>query len=362
MASDITFTVDVEGNVKVAETDVDKVTMIDEYAPHDVVISKTDINGNEIGGAQLKITGRENGAACDITPITWTSVEGENKTVELKAGTYTLHEDAVPNGGRFILASDITFTVDLDGNVKVAETDVDKVTMIDEYAIHDVIISKTGINGNKIGGAYLKITGRESGEETDINPIEFVTEENKTKTFSLKPGTYTLTETKAPEGYITADPIIFTIENNGTVKIGETIVDSVNMADDWTKVNIIKTDAYGTALSGAKLELLKSDGTTSIRKWTSTTSPETFIALPVGTYILREEKAPNGYQWSEDRTITVSNTGTVQIFTIENAKIIAPPTDATTGIWIQLIIMVMTLISIITIVIKKHGDKYNYLA
>ena len=206
----------------------------------------------------------------------------------------------------------------------------------------DVTFSKKGIGNALIAGAHLRVTGMADGEAADITPIEWISAENETKTLSLKPGSYTLTEIEAPAGYIKADSISFTLERDGTVKVNGTAVPSVDMTDDWTKVNIIKTDAYGTALAGAKLELLKSDGTTSIRKWTSTTSPETFTALPAGTYILREEEAPNGYQWHGEKTITISDTSTVLVITFENDKIIAPPTDASTNILPHIIIAVFS--------------------
>ena len=121
--------------------------MEDAFVYHDVVISKTDINGNEIGGAQLRITGRESGSAEDIQPVTWVSEEGASKTVSLKPGEYTLHEDAVPDTQVYVLASDITFTVDVDGKVKIDGKDVGKATMVDLYVAHDITVSKT-VAGN----------------------------------------------------------------------------------------------------------------------------------------------------------------------------------------------------------------------
>ena len=210
-------------------------TMIDVYAPHEVIISKTDINGHEIDGAQLKVTGRETGASADIAPIQWVSEEGKDKTINLKPGTYTLHEEAVPEGGVYVLASDITFTVDINGNVKVADQDVDKVTMIDVYAPHEVIISKTDINGHEIDGAQLKVTGRETGASADITPIQWVSEEGKDKTINLKPGTYTLHEEAVPEGgvYVLASDITFTVDKDGKVKVADKDVEKVTMIDDY---------------------------------------------------------------------------------------------------------------------------------
>ena len=53
-----------------------------------------------------------------------------------------LKEEAMPSSA-YILARDIEFTVDKDGNVKVVDKDVEKITMVDEYAEHSFKIRKT---------------------------------------------------------------------------------------------------------------------------------------------------------------------------------------------------------------------------
>jgi hypothetical protein len=191
----------------------------------------------------MKVTGREDGASTDITPIEWTSEADTNKTVNLKPGTYTLHEEAVPDGGVYVLASDITFTVDKNGKVKVADKDVDKVTMVDAYAPHDVVISKTDINGEEIAGAKLKITGRETSSNADITPITWTSEAGKNKTVNLKPGEYVLHEEAAPKNYLIASDIAFTVDKNGVVKVKDAAVDKVVMEDafDVGSLNVKKT-------------------------------------------------------------------------------------------------------------------------
>ena len=101
------------------------------------------------GGATLEITGKENGSDKDIHPIRWTS--GEEKTVNLKPGSYTLTETEVPDG--YVKAAPISFTVDISGNVKVGKEKVDQITMVDNYTVHDIQISKQDILGNELGGA-----------------------------------------------------------------------------------------------------------------------------------------------------------------------------------------------------------------
>ena len=106
---------------------------------HDVVISKTDIAGKEIAGAQIEVwsTGDDAKKLFD-----WTSVEGESKTIRLAEGAYVFKETVAPEG--YTVVSDIKFSVDADGSVtttdvqqtvdgkKIASTDGNTLTVIDE--------------------------------------------------------------------------------------------------------------------------------------------------------------------------------------------------------------------------------------
>ena len=238
VASDITFTVAIDGTVTVADEDVDKVTMVDDYQPHDVVISKRDINGDELPGASLEVTGRETGSAEDIIPITWTSGETD-KSISLKPGIYTLHESGAPEN--YVIASDITFVVAVDGTVTVADEDVDKVIMVDEYAVHEVSISKADENGVRINGAGLTITGREAGADEDMEPLAISSSASAATVIELRTGSYTLAETSTPDGYRTADPVSFTVSLDGTVTVGDAEADEVVMTDLFEKQDLIVT-------------------------------------------------------------------------------------------------------------------------
>ena len=75
-------------------------------------------------------------------------------------------------------------------------------------------VTKTDSNGKNIAGASFKLvnsSGKEFSINTDSTGAIF--------TFAnLTPGTYTLTETKAPDGYvILSQPIIITVAKNGSV-------------------------------------------------------------------------------------------------------------------------------------------------
>lgn len=310
IAEAVEFTVKTDGTIQT-------VTMKDQYSKKTVVISKEDINGNEIAGATLTITGRETGSTVDITPIKWTSEKGKTHTVTLRPGAYVLHEEAAPEG--YEIATDISFTVGIDGTIVVDETNVDQITMTDTYSEHDVVISKEDINGNEIAGATLTISGRETGASSDIEKIQWVSEAGKTKTVKLKPGSYTLHENAAPNGYKIASDINFTVDVNGVVKVNNQVVDEVVMVDARSEhnVTISKEDINGKEIAGATLTINgREDGVTSDIaeiKWTSVADSAKTVSLNPGTYTLHEEAAPNGYKIASDISFNVSEDGTVTV-------------------------------------------------
>ena len=263
----------------------DSVDMVDEYLPHDIVVSKTDINGDEIEGAQLSITGTETGGK-EIDEITWVSgADGTDETtgkikphtVSLKPGTYTMHESAVPDGSVYVAAADITFTVDTEGNITIDGSDVEKITMVDEYAPQDVRVKKTDIaDGEELEGAHIQVIDNEGNvvEEWDSATEAHVVE-------GLNVGEeYTLKETVAPEGYTIAAETTFTIDKTGAVtSTGTTTTDEdgntvLLVEDAKTSVRVSKTDiADGEELEGATIRILDSEGKV-VEEWVSTKEPE----------------------------------------------------------------------------------------
>ena len=113
---------------------------------------------------------------------------------------------------------------------------------------------------------------------------------------NLNPGTYTVEETEAPEGYsINKKPTTFTVESEKydvLVKIG-------NSAKK-VAVNIIKLDASTKQpLAGAVLQVTNVKGE-KVAEFTTTTDPYVLTDLPFGTYTVSEVSAPSGYMKSNE--------------------------------------------------------------
>ena len=204
---------DKEYAVSIAE-DGEVIEITAENKPITVEISKRDVYGNELVGAEMVL---EN--ADGETVDKWTS-DGTNHIVsKLGAGEYMLKEIAAPDG--YVIATDIKFTVDVYGNVMVENVDFTAVSdngnpliaMVDDTT--KVRISKRDITtGEELPGATLQIideNGNVVEEWVSTDEAHFI----EGKLIAGKE--YTLRETIAPDGYEIANEISFTVNEDGSV-------------------------------------------------------------------------------------------------------------------------------------------------
>ncbi|MBP0972570.1 MAG: TonB-dependent receptor [Oscillospiraceae bacterium] len=131
-----------------------------ENSPISLAISKENIYGEELPGAQMQLVS-EDGSIIDE----WIS-DGTNHVISvIPAGSYTLHEVVAPDG--YLVATDIAVSIDEDGVVTVGGVTVDGVTaeshtedgvplitMVDDTTL--VKVRKTDITtGDELEGASL---------------------------------------------------------------------------------------------------------------------------------------------------------------------------------------------------------------
>ena len=178
-----------------------------------------------------------------------------------------------------------------------------------------VDISKQDItNGKELPGAKLEI------RDTDGNLVEGWT---STKTPHTVRGLelekeYTLTETRAPDGYAEAESIVFKLVQDGTEQVNEVYV---KHDDDWVKLDdatvimqdapvldIDKTDIAGNLLPGATLTIRDAGGEvidTWVTDYKTHRVPisDDSIKLSDGNkeyiYTLTEDAAPAGFEIAE---------------------------------------------------------------
>ena len=231
----------------------------------------------------------------------------------LPVGKYTVSENAnaVANYTRVV-------TYEVNGKKTTAEsatvtisngaTTTAAITNTYTYVDHEVEISKTDINGAELAGAKLQVTVADTGEVVDA-----WTSGTETHKVTVKPGTYVLHESGAPENYVVASDIRFTVDENGKVTVAGEDAAKVTMVDDYTEhsVTISKRNIGGTEIAGAKLRVTDESGA-AVQEWTSAAAEHSFTVKP-GTYVLHEDAAPNGYKVANDITFTVSVDGTVTV-------------------------------------------------
>ena len=240
---------------------------------------KTDVSGkNHVEGAKLEVRDEKNNVV-----DSWTTTKEDHYISGLEEGkTYTLTETTAPNG--YVKAESIEFTVSKD---KVNQ----KVNMLDKQ----VSVTKTDITGTQeVPGATLTV------KDEDGNTVDtWVSGDKEHYVSGLEEGkTYTLIEETAPEGYVRAEEITFTVTN-------EKVDQEVNMFDAQVKVS--KTDALtGDAVKGAEFTVFDKDGNI-VDKWTTDGTAHAVSGLDAGSeYILKETKTPEGYMTAPDRTLVVS--------------------------------------------------------
>ena len=170
-----------------------------EDEPTVIEITKTSLtDGKELEGAKLQVTD-ESGKVVD----SWTSGKEAHIIKELVVGQkYTLTETKPADG--YVTAESITFTVE-----DTAKSQ--KIEMKDD--VTKVEISKTDISGKELPGAKLTILDK------DGKTVESWTSEEKPHYIEMLPiGEYTLREESAPDGYLVAEDVKFTVEDTGEIQ------------------------------------------------------------------------------------------------------------------------------------------------
>ena len=206
-----------------------------ENQPTESHFTKRDATtGEELLGASLQIIDQDGNVVEE-----WISTKEPHVVYGLSEGSYLLHEELAPYEDGYVSASDVTFEVSEDGSIAEVE-------MKDEYSRID--ISKTDLTtGEELPGATLQIIDKD-GKVLE----EWVTDGKPHRVEKLPVGEeLILRETSAPDGYIVAEEMKFTLEDTMEVQKAE-------MKDDYLygRLMLVKTDGEtGKAVAGAEFEI-----------------------------------------------------------------------------------------------------------
>lgn len=327
-----------------------------------VELSKADLTDKkELPGASLKVTD-EDGNTVDE----WVSKEEAHIIKGLIVGKKYKMTETKPADG-YVTAESIEFTVE---NTK----EVQKHQMLDD--VTKVEISKKDItDSSEVPGAKLIILDK------DGKKVESWTSTDKPHMVEKLPvGEYTLREEQAPDGYLIAEDVKFTVKDTGKVQ-------KVKMKDahPYGKLVIKKTDSTSkAALSGAEFELREKESGKVVEKLvTDKTGTATSGKLPIATYkngkvektveyILVETKALNGYELSSKKEeirfeYKDGKTKVIEIVKeIKNTKSPSgstptgnsPKTGDSTNIWLPILLAVLSACGIGGVIWykKKKGN------
>lgn len=334
-------------------------------------LKKVKANGTIVGGSGYTLS-------ADGKSVSWTSGNAEVKFTELPVGEYTWEETEAPSSGyeiappvKFKVDADgkVYKYIGNDDYSPDPMTDA-KFEMVDGLVVQVTFSKATKVKSGasttrdvELAGAKLKLTyktgtndlsnvvcvstsGTDAKISSDNKTIEWTSGDTPVVFENLKNGEYEWEEITAPKGYKEADTVKFKIDNeriylydNKTNAYSSTPLPAktpIVMYDETETATAIlsKQDKNGNELTGAKLKLImvygdydlgheiRVSGPSVVQygnkyewNWTSEASgPLKVKELPVGEYVLEEEKAPDGYKKADPVKFMVGSDGKVYMY------------------------------------------------
>ncbi|MCH4570011.1 SpaA isopeptide-forming pilin-related protein [Bacillus sp. ES1-5] len=210
-----------------------------------------------------------------------TNESGTVKVDGLVPGEYTLEETKAPEG--YELTKQV-IRVTVDGE-KVIDVKVTNSKSLGQFEI----VKVDAKNKAKV------LSDAEFEVYKDGKKVETLRTDKTGKVTSkkLEPGTYTLKETKAPQGYkLLKEEIEVVVEANKVVQV------KIENAKELGSLQVIKKDAEsGKVLAGAEFKLKNESGqVVGEAKTTDKDGVVKFENVVPGKYTLEETKAPEGYK------------------------------------------------------------------
>ena len=245
------------------------------------LLKKDSESGQLLPGAKFDVIDKDG----NVIETIITDGKGEALSKQLPVGTYTLKEVEAPKGYELTsslvhvdVAANKTVTVDV-LNKKIVEKatgqfEIVKVDAEDKAKVLSDAEFEVYKDGKKVETLRTDKTGKVTSKK-------------------LEPGTYTLKETKAPQGYtLLKEEIEVVVEANQVVQV------QVENAKELGSLQVIKKDAEsGKVLEGAEFKLKNETGqVVGEAKTTNKDGIVKFENLVPGKYTLEETKAPEGYK------------------------------------------------------------------
>ncbi|WP_141498607.1 SpaA isopeptide-forming pilin-related protein [Bacillus wiedmannii] len=245
------------------------------------LLKKDSESGQLLPGAKFDVIDKDG----NVVETIITDGKGEALSKQLPVGTYTLKEIEAPKG--YELSSSLVH-VNVAAN-KTVTVDVLNKKIVEKATGQFEIVKVDAEDKAKV------LSDAEFEVYKDGKKVETLRTDKTGKVISqkLEPGTYTLKETKAPQGYtLLKEEIEIVVEANKVIQV------QVENAKELGSLQVIKKDTEsGKVLEGAEFRLKNENG--QVVGETKTTNKDgvvKFENLVPGKYTLEETKAPEGYK------------------------------------------------------------------
>ena len=290
-------------------------------------ITKVNAQGVKLSGAVFKLKKLGEGGNPDtVIGTDTTDTNGQTKFVIQDDGDYILTEETAPTGyfnenipyKIKVKRLEVGFQIKLDGDYEgFASLESNNLKVINYPETYETLnIIKTNVKGEKLQNVVFRLKKDATATEAEVDKGTRTTDVNGEAKFTgLTAGSYTLTEETSPPGYLREEmPYKLKIVRSGTgyktklaenygdkVKVNGNSLTVVNYLDVYATLNVIKSNAKGDKLSGAKFKLVKDavGAAQEEEKGTKTTDASgeiKFENLTAGNYTLKEVMPPTGYK------------------------------------------------------------------
>ena len=318
-----------------------KYDVIFEYAGQDTATVTIDVNGgepieNKLMRGDLRIikifeeceTTIPNipftivGKTTVGTTVTIEAVTNENGEIFLEnllVGDYTVTELDSPLSIGYVLSEPQTLTV--------AADEIAEMTIENKLQRGDLKIIKTFENVSvPIAGVKFTVTGV-SVTGIEFNGEFFTDENGEILIEGLPIGEYKVQEIASDltVGYVLSDEQTAIVADD---EVAEMRIENKLIRGN---IQILKTDATGKPLAGAKFGLYDLDGNLIAEDISGNDGIAAFLDIPYGEYEIREISAPEGYKKTDEVfKASIKENGETISFEIEN-ELVPPPENPKTG-------------------------------
>jgi len=287
------------------------------------------IDETEISGGTFTLTGKDYSGS-DVL-LTSTSVGGTVTFTNIPLGDdYTIRETTPPPGYRLTsteLSASVSYTQDKTSVVTYISGDLLANDRAPSDFFAQVSVLKTDEEGTPLSGAEFTLYDR---LDREISKAVSGTDGIANFGYVVNGLSYKILETKAPIGYeASTEEIIFSVIS--VEPMAFTVVNTRSEVE-FGNISIYKTDEDGTVLAGAEFTLYGTDGTELGSVVTQNDGTAQFNNIPIGSYVVRETRAPQGYSADQSEvSVDVTTNDIVELTFINTKESTEDPTEEVEG-------------------------------